>query len=309
MAPQTTYESPAASNVPSVKSWLAVVNWTSAILIAIVFLVAGIWKASDPGAAAVRLMQAKLPESLSVAAALGLGIAETLAGILVLIPRFRRWGSWLSVLLLVAFMIYIAYFYNELRGAECTCFPWVKRAVGPGFFIGDGIMLLFAVLAGIGIRKSDGLRPASIILGAVAVFAFVSWGVAEARHTGARAPLSIRAEDGSTIPLAEGKVFVYFFNPACMHCLEAGRKLAKLNWGDTRVIGVPIETPQFAKAFMDKAGMRGPVSRDVDVLKKTFPFAGAPAAVAIQDGFGKAMLTQFEDAEPAATLKKLGFVN
>ncbi len=45
-------------------------------------------------------------------------------------PRFRRWGAWLTGLLLVAFMLYIGYYYNVLRGAECSCFPWLKRAVG-----------------------------------------------------------------------------------------------------------------------------------------------------------------------------------
>ncbi len=300
--------SPGASPKPQQAAWLTGLNWTSAILISLVFLVAGIWKASDPAGAAVRLAQAKVPESLSLAAALALGIAETFTGILLLIPRYRKWGSWLGVLLLVAFMIYIAIFYNELRGAECTCFPWVKRAVGPGFFVGDGIMLLFAVLAGLGIQKSSGWKPAAAILGAVTVFAFVSYGAAEARHTGTRAPLSINSETGKPLSLAEGKVFIYFFDPACMHCLEAGRKLAALNWGDTRLIGVPVTTPQFADAFMRKTGLKGEVSKDVEVLKKTFPFNGAPAAVALEGGYSKALLLQFEDAEPEASLKKLGFI-
>lgn len=297
-----------SSPAPQQRGWLTALNWVSAILIAIVFLVAGIWKASDPAGAAVRLAQAKVPESLSLAAALALGIAETFTGVLLLIPRFRKWGSLLGVLLLIAFMIYIAIFYNELRGAECTCFPWVKRAVGPGFFIGDGIMLLFAVLAGVGVQRSTGWKPAAAVLGAVAVFAFVSYGAAEARHTGTRAPLSIQSENGTPIALTEGKVFIYFFDPACMHCLEAGRKLAALNWGDTKVIGVPVSTPQFADSFMKKTGMKGDISKDLDVLKKTFPFTGAPAAVAIEGGYSKAMLLQFEDAEPEATLRRLGFI-
>ena len=157
------------------RRWRTVLNWTAAILISLVFLVAGIWKASDPGAAAVRLAQAKVPESLSVAAAIGLGIAETFAGVLLLVPQFRRWGAWLGGFLLIAFMAYIGFFYKELQGAECSCFPWVKRAVGPGFFIGDAIMLAVAALAGWGARRSSGFRPALIVLGAVMVFAFVSF--------------------------------------------------------------------------------------------------------------------------------------
>ena len=286
------------------------VNWTAAILIAAVFLVAGLWKVTDPSGAAVRLAQAKVPESLSLAAAIGLGIAETFGGVLLLVPRFRRWGAAITSLLLVAFIVFIGIHYTELRGAECSCFPWLKRAVGPGFFVGDGIMLLLAIAAGFWARRSEGLRPAAVILGAVAVFAVVSYGVNLTRHTGTKAPDSIKAEDGTSISLREGKVFVYFFNPQCLHCLEAGRKLAALNWGDTRFVGVPTENPQFAGWFMGKAGLigKGPVSPDLAVLKKPFPFDLPPAGVAIQDGYQKAMLVQIEGKEPAATLKKLGFV-
>ena len=290
--------------------WRTVVSWTGAILIAIIFLAAGLWKVTDPAGAAVRLAQAKVPESLSLAAALCFGTAETFAAVLILVPRFRRWGALITSLLLIAFMIFIGIHYNELRGAECSCFPWVKRAVGPGFFIGDGIMLLLSIAAGIWAVPSTGIRPAAVILGAVAVFAVVSYGVNSARHTGVKAPDTITAEDGHPISLREGKVFIYFFNPQCLHCLEAGRKLASLNWGDTRFIGVATENPQFGSWFMGKAGLvgRGPVSRDLDQLKKIFPFDLPPAGVALENGREKTMLLQFEDKEPAATLQKIGFV-
>jgi len=290
--------------------WRAGINWTAAILISIVFLVAGLWKLTDPIGAAVRLAQAKVPESLSVFAAVGLGTLETFTGVLLLIPRFRRWGSWLGTFLLAAFMIFIAIHYTELVGVDCSCFPWVKRAVGPQFFAGDGAMMLLAIGAGLWARSSKGTRPAAVILGVVAAFALASFGLASTRHTGTKAPVSITAEDGHSISLQEGKVFVYFFNPQCLHCLEAGRRLAALNWGDTRFIGVPTENPQFGDWFMGKAGLtgKGPVSKDLALLQKTFPFDTPPAGVAIENGYEKTMLLQFEDQEPSATLKKIGFV-
>ncbi len=292
------------------KTWQAAVNWISAILIAIVFLVAGIWKATDPVGAAVRLAQARVPESLSLFAAVAFGIAETFAGVLLLIPRFRRWGSIITSLLLVAFMIFIGIHYKELVGAECSCFPWLKRAVGPGFFVGDGIMLALAILAGWWTKQSEGLRPAALVLAAVVVFAGVSYGVSATRQTGTKAPDTITAEDGKVLSLKEGKVLIYFFNPQCMHCLEAGKKMAGYNWGDTRWIGVATENPQFGGWFLGKAGLsgKGPLAKDLDVLKKLFPFDLPPAAVAVENGYQKAMLLQFEDAEPAATLKKIGFI-
>jgi uncharacterized membrane protein YphA (DoxX/SURF4 family) len=293
------------------RGWRAGINWTAAILISAVFLIAGLWKVTDPTGAAVRLAQAKVPESLSVWTAVGLGTLETFTGVLLLVPRFRRWGAWLGTLLLAAFMIFIAIHYNELRGAECSCFPWVKRAVGPGFFAGDGAMMLLAIGAGVGARASSGFRPATVILGAVAVFALVSFGFASTRHTGTKAPEAIAAMDGHSIPLSEGKVFIYFFDPQCLHCLEAGRRLAALNWGDTRFVGVPTENPQFGDWFMGKAGLtgRGPVSKDLELLRKTFPFDTPPAGVALENGYEKTMLLQFEEQEPAATLKKIGFVH
>jgi hypothetical protein len=62
---------------------------------------------------------------------------------------------------------------------------------------------------------------------------------------------------------------------------------------------------------MGKAGLlgKGPVSRDFDALKKVFPFDLPPAGVALEGGREQTMLLQFEDKEPAATLKKIGFTH
>jgi hypothetical protein len=143
------------------------------------------------------------------------------------------------------------------------------------------------------------------------VFTLVSYGFASGRHTGTKAPATITAEDGRSISLDQGEVFIYFFNPQCLHCLEAGRRLAALNWGTTRFVGVPTENPQFGDWFMGQAGLtgKGPVSKDLGVLRKLFPFDLPPAGVALEGGYEKAMLLQFEDKEPAATLKKIGFIN
>jgi uncharacterized membrane protein YphA (DoxX/SURF4 family) len=294
------------------RGWLTAINWTSAVLMTVVFLVAGLWKITDPIGAAARLAQARVPESLSVFTATTLGTVEVFTGILLLIPAFRKWGSLLGSILMVAFMAFIGYHYKELTGAECSCFPWIKRAVGPGFFIGDGIMLLLAIGAGIGARPAAGVRRALLILAGIGVFTASSYGYALTRHTGVKAPDTLTAQDGRQVSINTGKVFIYFFNPQCLHCLDAGRKLAALNWGDTRFVGVPTENPQFADWFMGKAGLtgKGPVVKDLDTLKKLFPFDLPPAGVALQDGYEKAMLLQFEDEkEPSATLTKLGFVH
>jgi len=288
-------------------------GWIGAILLALVFLVSGLWKLTDASGAAVRMAQARVPQSLSLPAAIGFGIAETFAAVLLLVPRFRRWGAWLGGLLLVAFMIFIAVNYNALRGAECNCFPWIKRAVGPGFFIGDGIMLLFAVLAGIGAprpverRSTPSLRMAALILGAIALFAAGSYGFAEMRQTGTKAPDTVTV-NGQPFSLQEGKILIFYFDPECLHCLDAAKRMAKLDWDDTRIVAVPINVPQFAQGFLEDTHLKAVVSTDLQQLKRIFPFVSAPSGVALVNGREKMALTQFDEPEPAVTLKKIGFI-
>ena len=234
-----TLSTPATLRRPT---WQSAVTWTAAILIAVVFLVAGIWKITDPIGAGVRLAQAKVPQNLSVLSAVLLGTAETFTGILLLIPRFRRWGSIFGTLLLFVFMVYIAFFYNELRGQECSCFPWVKRAVGPAFFIGDAIMMLLAVAAGLWSPKTFHWRGAAMILAGVAVFAGLSFGASALLQHGTRAPDSVTV-DGKPYSLQQGKVFIYYFDPECLHCLDAGRRMSHLDWGDTKFVGVAVVRP------------------------------------------------------------------
>ena len=76
--------------------WKATLNWIAAVLTAMVFIVSGLWKITDPIGAAARLAHARLPESISLPATIVLGIEETVAAVLVLVPRFRRWGAWLA---------------------------------------------------------------------------------------------------------------------------------------------------------------------------------------------------------------------
>lgn len=288
-------------------AWKSILGWVGAILLALIFLVSGIWKLVDTRTAAVLMSQMKVPQSLSIAAAIGFGIAETFAAILLLTPGFRRWGAYLGGALMVAFMIYIGIYYTQLRGAECSCFPWVKRTVGPMFFVSDGLMLLCAVLAGVWSRRAQSMRAAVGILGIVALFAAGSYGVAAMRQTGTKAPDTVTV-DGKPYSLQEGQILIFYFDPECLHCLDAAKRMSKLNWGSTRIVAVPINVPQFAQGFLEDTHLKAVVSNDLPQLKKIFPFVSAPAGVALVNGREKMALTQFEDPEPAETLKKIGFI-
>jgi uncharacterized membrane protein YphA (DoxX/SURF4 family) len=285
--------------------WKTTLNWTAAILLGFLFLASGVWKITDPQAAAMRMAQVKAPESLSLAAALLVGIAETVAGALILAPRFRRWGAALTALLLVVFLAYVAVEYSALRGADCSCFPWVKRIVGPGFFLGDGLMLLLAGVAALWSRPPGRLRGAALVAGAVIVFALVSYGVAAVRETGAPAPATITVA-GQPYSLEHGKVFLFFFHPECMHCFASAKSMAQLHWEGTRVVAVPVEQPQFAPQFLADTGLQAVVSTDFPKLKQAFHYTAYPFGVALENGREKAALTKFDGDEPATTLKRLG---
>jgi uncharacterized membrane protein YphA (DoxX/SURF4 family) len=288
--------------------WKSVFSWCSAILLGGLFLASGLWKINDVQGTAVRMVQARLPDPLGLPAAFFFGIAETVGAVMILVPRLRRWGAALIAGLLLAFLGYFAINYNTLRGADCSCIPWLKRVVGPGFFIGDGAMLALAGFAWLGARRSEGRRTVALIAGAVAVFAAVSFGVAEVRQTGTKAPESVLV-DGRPYSLERGKVFLFFFDPQCMHCFDSAKQMSKLNWGDTRVIGVPISQAHYAEQFMQDTGFHMAITSDLAKLKQVFPYVGVPAGVAIENGREKAPLTKFDGDEPAGTLKQLGLVN
>ena len=289
----------------------------SAVLLAAFFILAGTWKIMEPYAAASRMKEMLVPATLSLPFAIALGISEAVGGVLLVVPRFRRWGAWITGFLLVAFMGYIGINYTTLHGQDCSCFPAInflgfkldmKRAVGPEFFIGDIAMLLMAAIAGYWAKRSESLRSAAIIAGAVGVFAIVSFGITYARQTGTHAPETITV-DGKPYSLQVGRVLIYFFDPECSHCYQAAKKMAKYNWKDVRIIGQPTVNPQFAPPFLKDTSLKvDGIASDLDLLKKTFPFVNGPFAVAIENGRQKAAIDNFDDQEPGPALRKLGFI-
>jgi len=290
-----------------VPRWRVLIGWGSALLLAALFFVSGVWKLGDPEGAAVRMAQARVPEALTLAAALSFGITETVAAAFLVVPRHRRAGAVLSGLLLVSFLVWFAIHYSALQGEDCSCFPWLKRVVGPGFFIGDALMLALAAAAGMLAPRFRGRRSAALIVGSVTVFALVSWGVVTAGHTGTRAPGTILVE-GQPYSLQGGRVLLYFFDPQCMHCFDAAQKMSTFRWRDTRIVGVPISTPQYAPQFSVDTGFKMAFTNEHARLKQVFPYASVPAAVTLENGRQTALLVRFEGDEPAATLKRLGLI-
>ena len=114
--------------------------------------------------------------------------------------------------------------------------------------------------------------------------------------------------DGKPYSVQSGRVFLFFFNPQCMHCMDTAKRMALLHWGDTRVVAIPVEQPEYAADFLQMTGLNAVVTSDVDPLEKTFGYTAYPYGVALYNGRRTASLTKFEDPEPTATLKKLGLI-
>ena len=277
------------------------------VLLAVVFFVSGGWKLADPFQWSQALTQFLVPGSLSLPFTLVLGVAEMFGAILILVPGFRKLGGWMIGLLLAAFMIYIGIHYSALVGKDCTCFPLVKRSIGPAFFVGDAVMLLMAAAAAAWSNRPEAMRPLVVILGAVMVFAGVSYGINANRITGLKAPDSITV-DGKTHSLLQGHVFLFFYDPECMHCDAAARRMSKLNWKDTEVVSIPTRMPQFAADFLKATGLHAGTSNDSAKLRETFKFVDPPYGVALDSGHQKAAVANFEESEPAKTLREIGYV-
>jgi uncharacterized membrane protein YphA (DoxX/SURF4 family) len=294
--------------------WKSVVNHIAALVVAILFIAAGVWKITHPFEVSRMLEQLLVPYKLSIPLTLTLAVFETFAAVLVLVPRFRRWGAWIAAALLVAFMIYVGYNYNALIGRDCSCFPWVKRAIGPAFFPEDGAMLLAALLAGMWTtRRPEGFRNAMVVLGVVAVFTGVSYGSAVTHQTGTKAPDSITV-DGKPFSLQHGRVFLFLYDPTCSHCEAAAKHMSTYKWkSDVVRIALPVTLPQFAASFLHDTRFDALTSNDFEPVKKIFPFGDPPYGVALENGRELGPVSHYDDTEPAvepaASLRKLGFID
>jgi hypothetical protein len=290
--------------------WKNVAGHLAAAFTAILFIITGVYKAIDPYHFAQMLEQLLFPAQLSMPFTLALGVGELLTAALVLVPRFRRWGAILASLLLLSFMAYMGARYSELVGKDCSCFPILKRAVGPGFFIGDAAMLAVAMLAGLWSKPVEGpKRSAAVILGAAAMFVAASYGVAYGQHNGVQAPDSVIVE-GQPRDLQHGRFFIFFYDPECSHCNAAAKHMGTLKWkSDMNLIAVPVRQQRWASAFLKDNDFKAQTSLENEKLKKAFPFGDPPYGVVIERGRQTGAVPRYEEGnEPDATLRQLGAI-
>lgn len=291
------------------RSGLRTIGAVCAILLGVVFLVSGGWKVLMPYQTGELLEQAQVPAGLGVLGASVLGGLELFTAVLLFVPSYRKWGGLLGSALMIFFIGWIAFYYQKLVGHECSCFPIIKRTVGPGFFVGDGIMLLMALAASAWSPNVRRFRVPAFALASVALLAVVSFGVnAKERHS-VQVPTPLIV-DGKPENLTHGKIFVFFYDPSCEHCDAASKFMSTFNWKDTRVVAIPTVNPQWAESFLHDTHLKAGTSLELAKMKKAFPFVDPPFGVALEDGNPKETFNQaqFNKPLPKAELEKLGFV-
>ena len=290
-------------------AWKNIVGTIAAVCVAIIFLAAGIFKMTMPYQVQTMFEQLLVPAWASLPLVIVLSIFETLGALLVLMPRYRRLGAWVIVALLVAFMGYIGMRYQALVGRDCSCFPWLKRAVNPAFFLEDGAMLVAALIAAWFSRKLASLRFPIIALVTISVLAGAGLGYNTMHQSGIQVPATITV-DGKPFNIRQGNIFLFFYDPACSHCEEAARHMATYSWkNDVTVIGLPTNDPQWAASFLHDTKLVAKTSTDSALLRKLFVFTSPPYGVVLENGRVKSILTHFDAPEPQPSLQQSGFVN
>ena len=215
------------------------------------------------------MVQMLFPRQIALLVAIGVGLMEAWAGVMILVPRWRRWGSWLCGFLLLAFMVYMAVNYTRLTGEDCSCFPWLKRVVGPGFFIGDTVMLLMAIGAGWWANRAESWRQAVLALGALVVFAGAVYGVTVARQGGMKGPAEITADGASAMAVARLDIQDRGNQPQTTDVVQVDADVLDLEQqGDRQVVSV-----RFHGKIREEAG--GPAN-DFDEVWHLMRWGDAP---------------------------------
>ena len=295
----STFEMPA---------WKSIVSHIAAVLVAIIFIGAGIGKITIPYQVQQMFEQLLVPSWGSLPLIVALGIVETFAGILVLIPRYRRWGAWIISALLVVFMGYIGFRYQALVGKDCSCFPWLKRAVNPAFFAEDGAMLVAALAAAWLSRKPSGLRLPITTLATVAIVSGASLGYNAMHQSGIQVPETVTV-DGKPYNLHQGRIFLWFFDPQCSHCEDAAKHMSTYKWkSDVTVISFPTQQPQWAEGFLHDTKFVAKVSPDTAEMRKLFVFNYPPYGVVLENGRVKGIVSHYEEPQPEADLRGFGMI-
>ena len=79
-----------AAETSTLPGWKSLLGWAAAGAMALMWLVAGLWKLTNLSGFQLMLTQMLVPVQLSLAGAVAMGVVETFTGVLLLRPAWRR---------------------------------------------------------------------------------------------------------------------------------------------------------------------------------------------------------------------------
>ncbi len=295
-----------------------VVTWVLSLALAGIFIVAGVWKLSAPALAGIRLVEVGVPSAWGLPLAVLLGSFEVFSGVLLLWPRYRRWGALLVAVMLGIFMAYMGARYTTLKGTACGCLPGRSKGLGVGFFIEDGLMLAAAVAVFVLARPAAERARAWLLKPAIALAlilaAAIGWAAVERTVLAGGSSLTINVMDRSrrTAPMQlapRSATLIYFFNAQCLDCKHASAEIARLRFS-VPLIAVPDAQPETGYEYLDNAGIKNVlVSTDYFNLSSRLHLNRVPALYVVRGGAPQTVIVDFERQRFENTLREFGLLH
>ncbi len=135
------------------------------VLYIILFLYTGISKLMDYDIFKEQIANSSLLQPIAKLVAAGLPIVEFLVVLLLIIPRWRLKGLYLSMVLMTVFTIYILAILSFSKELPCSCggilqqLSWTQHLIFNAFFI---ILALLAILLNNKLKDQDTSRIGSL---------------------------------------------------------------------------------------------------------------------------------------------------
>ncbi len=290
------------------------------LLLAVVFLAAGIGKLQNRRVSAHALVEFGVPPRFKHLIAVALPLAELSTAVALVLQPSARWGAVAAATLLVTFSAAIANALAHDRRPDCRCFGQIHSApAGAGTLARNAILLVFAIFVSVrgpgpaiavwvSSRTSAelGLGVAVVMVLALAVGAGDYWlnqradkrgqarfdelSVRTGLPVGSRAPqFELRGVCGPRLSLdllrARGKpVLVVFADRSCCACQELLQQIGRWQQALVHELTVAVITnghPVRSRELCDRYGIADVLLQDKAAVFDAYEMPATPSAVLV----------------------------
>jgi uncharacterized membrane protein YphA (DoxX/SURF4 family) len=130
-----------------------------ALLFVVLFLYTGISKLMEYTVFAEQIAQSSLLQSVSGFIAWALPATEFIVAILLFLPRYRRWGLYATLALVIVFTAYIIAILSFSNEIPCSCGGVLEQLSWTGHIIFNTALIILAAVAIIFNRRSNANSP------------------------------------------------------------------------------------------------------------------------------------------------------